>query len=241
MKKVNFKYLLFFISLFNISFITNFENIFANDTKPKYIYGKIVYADDRSPVNDGLIKVFQISDVNNQGSILESTTIEPNGEFKLLIPPVQIQHGIKLMAYPNDLDGQGNPFEPKVIDAGKIFANVDNGDFITIEVKRTKDKINKSQGSKTLGEESNSMLKQNYPNPFNPSTLIRFELPQSSNVTLKVYNMRGEAVATLVENKNLNKGLNEFEFDATSLSTGIYIYSLNAGNYIETKKMMLLK
>ncbi|MDQ3020173.1 MAG: T9SS type A sorting domain-containing protein [Bacteroidota bacterium] len=241
MKKINFKCLLFIILFVNISLIASFEKNFANDTKPKYIYGKVVYADDRSPVSDGFIKVFIISDESKEGRILESTTIEPNGEFKLLVPPELILDERELMAYPNDLDVGGKSFEPKVINAGRIFSNPKNENLLTIEVNRIEDKLNKSGGSRKSTDMNNKLLLQNYPNPFNPTTLIRFELPQSSNVTLKVYNMSGEVISTLVENKNLRKGFNEFEFDASSLSSGIYIYSLTSGNYIETKKMMLLK
>jgi hypothetical protein len=83
-------------------------------------------------------------------------------------------------------------------------------------------------------------LKQNYPNPFNPSTTIRFDLSKSSMVTLKVYDLTGREVATLV-NEKLNAGTKEVVFNATALTTGVYFYTLNADGYKETKKMMLVK
>ncbi|MBK8553071.1 MAG: T9SS type A sorting domain-containing protein [Ignavibacteria bacterium] len=88
---------------------------------------------------------------------------------------------------------------------------------------------------------NNVTLNQNFPNPFNPSTLIRFELPETSEVTLKIYSMNGADVATLVDNRHLNQGINEVEFNAGDLPSGIYIYSLNAGNFTENRKMILLK
>jgi len=90
-------------------------------------------------------------------------------------------------------------------------------------------------------------LYQNYPNPFNPSTTIKFHIPELSNVTLKVYNSSGEEVAELI-NKELITGTYEVEFNSAShsgnvrnLSSGFYFYQLKAGEFIETKKMILLK
>ncbi|MFA6439732.1 MAG: T9SS type A sorting domain-containing protein, partial [Bacteriovoracaceae bacterium] len=83
-------------------------------------------------------------------------------------------------------------------------------------------------------------LKQNYPNPFNPSTSINYTLPVSGNVTLKVFTMVGQEVATLV-NGFRTAGSFEVKFDASHLSSGIYFYSLKTGNYSQVKKMMLLK
>jgi hypothetical protein len=87
---------------------------------------------------------------------------------------------------------------------------------------------------------SNYSLDQNYPNPFNPSTTINFTIPNSNFVTLKVYNILGSEVATLV-NDNLSAGLYRFNFDAQNLASGVYLYELNAGNFREVKKMNLLK
>ena len=84
-------------------------------------------------------------------------------------------------------------------------------------------------------------LFQNYPNPFNPNTKIRFELPNASNVTLKVYNVRGQLVEVLVNNEIVTAGLKEVNFNATNLASGIYFYTIQAGDFKATKKMMLLK
>lgn len=83
-------------------------------------------------------------------------------------------------------------------------------------------------------------LCQNYPNPFNPTTTINFELPKNSLVTLKIYNLLGKEVATLVESEK-PAGVYEVSFDASKFPTGMYIYQLHAGNFIETKKMILIK
>jgi predicted GH43/DUF377 family glycosyl hydrolase len=84
------------------------------------------------------------------------------------------------------------------------------------------------------------VLYQNYPNPFNPSTTIEFTLPKSEFVELKVYNILGKEVLTLVS-KKLNQGNHTYTFDGNNLSSGIYYYQLVAGEYREVKKMVLLR
>ena len=83
-------------------------------------------------------------------------------------------------------------------------------------------------------------LEQNYPNPFNPSTTIAFSLPRSETVELVVYNLLGEAVVTLVD-ETLEAGAYEYDFRAGNLPSGVYFYSLKAGEFNQTRRMMLLK
>ena len=87
---------------------------------------------------------------------------------------------------------------------------------------------------------SEFILKQNYPNPFNPRTTIKYQIPKISFVTIKVYDVLGKEISTLV-NEEKPAGNYEVEFTGDGLPSGIYFYQLRAGNYIETKKMVLLK
>ncbi len=93
---------------------------------------------------------------------------------------------------------------------------------------------------------SGFILEQNYPNPFNPSTKIKFTIPvtlsevEGSLVTLKVYDVLGNEVTTLV-NEELSAGEYELDFNATNLTSGIYFYRLKSEDFIQTKKMILLK
>lgn len=83
-------------------------------------------------------------------------------------------------------------------------------------------------------------LSQNYPNPFNPTTNIDFNLPKESNVTLKMYDLLGKEVKTLVEGVQ-KAGIYHIAVDGTELSSGIYFYTLRTDNFVETKKMTLIK
>ncbi len=98
------------------------------------------------------------------------------------------------------------------------------------------------KGSDLLAEvlPSEFGLAQNYPNPFNPTTVISFNLRQASDVTLEVFNIAGQKVTTLVAGR-LEAGPHSYEWDAADYASGVYLYRLQTSDYIETKKMMLLK
>ncbi len=83
-------------------------------------------------------------------------------------------------------------------------------------------------------------LSQNYPNPFNPTTVINYSLEKPGMVKLEVYNVLGQKVATLVNNVQ-SAGMHQIQFDASKLATGVYIYRIQAGSFVQSKKMMLLK
>ncbi len=90
---------------------------------------------------------------------------------------------------------------------------------------------------KTISEYS---LGQNYPNPFNPATTINYSIKSAGEVTLKVYDMLGTEVASLI-NENQEAGIYSVEFNASDLPSGIYFYTLTSGNFLATKKLILLK
>ena len=101
-------------------------------------------------------------------------------------------------------------------------------------------------GSITSVKENNTevpkdyKLYQNYPNPFNPITTIKFEIPESGNVKLSVYNLLGEEVKELI-NGYMNKGIHNVKFEGVNLASEVYIYTLTSGGFVYTKKMVLIK
>jgi hypothetical protein len=94
--------------------------------------------------------------------------------------------------------------------------------------------------NESLNSPNKFVLSPNFPNPFNPNTVISYQLPVGSDVTLKVYDNLGNEIATLVDEYK-PAGTYEVEFNASSLPSGIYFYKIRAGYFVETKKMVLLK
>lgn len=91
-----------------------------------------------------------------------------------------------------------------------------------------------------IGDSYSFELEQNYPNPFNPSTTIAYQIPSDSKVSLKVYDVLGKEVASLVDEYK-SMGRYEVVFNAENLSNGMYIYQLKAGDYVSSKKLLLVK
>jgi hypothetical protein len=87
---------------------------------------------------------------------------------------------------------------------------------------------------------SSPFLLQNYPNPFNPSTTIRYALPQRSHVTLTVFNTLGQQVAELV-NGDVDAGIHDVKFEGSNLASGMFFYRLHAGDYVATKRLILVR
>jgi hypothetical protein len=112
------------------------------------------------------------------------------------------------------------------------------------DILQSKFGVNSEEGKQIIPTEYS--LYQNYPNPFNPTTTIKFDIPDvgtglaQSNVTLKVYDILGKEIATLV-NEDKSAGVYEISFDASTLASGVYIYKLQAGDFVNSKKMILLK
>jgi len=146
------------------------------------------------------------------------------------------------------LDGNGNEIWYKTIggtslssviqatDSSYVVSGWADGDFFIAKLGYSLTGLKQSNENIT----NDFSLSQNYPNPFNPSTTIEFSLPKSEFTTLKVFNILGKEVLTLVSNK-LHSGNHTYQFDGKNLASGIYYYQLTAGDYREVKKMILVR
>jgi hypothetical protein len=103
------------------------------------------------------------------------------------------------------------------------------------------EKIKNNSISMNVAKEIPSEYKmENYPNPFNPTTVINYQLPRDGFVTLKIYDMLGREISTLV-NENKTAGYYKVNFDAGRLTSGVYIYTIKANDFFLSKKMLLMK
>ena len=160
--------------------------------------------------------LFTYSDSTKSGIFRNSgLTFPPNSAFTLLPVWEDLQNSALTVLVDNGIDGS-------IDDTLQIFNTVGVED----------------EGNLLTPTEYN--LAQNYPNPFNPTTTIQFSIPQRSNVVLKVYDVLGTEVKTLV-NEEKEQGVYTINFDASQLASGIYLYKLQAGSFVETKKMLMLK
>ncbi|MBK7978792.1 MAG: T9SS type A sorting domain-containing protein [Ignavibacteriae bacterium] len=117
---------------------------------------------------------------------------------------------------------------------GRIFAKVFSYQDILVDLNEEIENLPKSLS-----------LYQNYPNPFNPTTKIKYSIPanekrETANVKIIVYDVLGKEIKTLV-NENKSPGNYEVNFDASNLANGVYYYQLKSGDFVQTKKMVLLK
>jgi hypothetical protein len=159
--------------------------------------------------------VFRKSFPSSQGTSIPTAAGTYNFEFRYKIDPVWNDTSIGTIAFiQNDNDHS--------------ILNTSRHDMVT--------GINQNPNEVP----SQVSLSQNYPNPFNPSTYIKFAMPKDGYVTLKVYDMLGNEIQTLVEG-NHRAGNYNIYFDGSNLSSGVYFYKLNAGNFVETRKMILVK
>ncbi len=148
--------------------------------------------------------------------------------FNTVANKMQLSEGATTGESGSDSDGDGIPFIPEQPNnLAPVFASEATLDIVT--------SVNDENVLIT-----DYKLNQNYPNPFNPTTTISYQIPEDNFVTLKVYDILGAEVTTLV-NTNRSAGSYDVTFNATNLTSGIYFYKIKSGNFVSVKKLILLK
>ena len=162
--------------------------------------------------------------LNSDGT--PDTTFAPDGKFSL---DLSIGNGTNYLR-------SCLPLSNGYILAAGYDPTSNSGDYVVIKLTQNPTGIYESDEKPP----SDFSLAQNYPNPFNPITTIQYSIPDRSNVILKVYDVLGNEVVTLI-NEEKEKGVYSINFDATALASGIYFYRIQAGSFVETKKMVLIR
>ena len=165
-------------------------------------------------------------------------------DFTVFIPEFELNHGYNIDFYA-DHNGNGFYDPPPTDHAWRLSFNSSTGDVVQDFTHNTNfTDIQWPNPSAVEDDELAALIDyklfQNYPNPFNPSTKIGFYLLDRNFVTLKIYNILGSEIATLV-NEDLNAGYHEVDFEASEINSGVYFYTISSANFTSTRKMMLVK
>lgn len=178
-----------------------------------------------------------------------TTAYKDSSSSKVVIVAVNTSTSAKEQKFVLE-EGTANNFsvyvtsESKDCELGSDIAVTGNSFTVTLDAQSVTTFVSDSIMTTSVGENfplpENFNLYQNYPNPFNPTTQIKYSLPESGAISLKVFNLLGQKVATLYEGIK-NAGTYEITFNGEGLANGIYVYQLKANNFVETKKLMLLK
>jgi trimeric autotransporter adhesin len=233
------------------------NNIFINKSKPSGTGNTVVFrrnaAGTLGNINisnnncfyagtpDSHRLIFSDSINNLQTLALYKTFISPKDSLSISVNPPFVN----VITPPYDLhlngnsqcDNSGLPITTPIsilLDCDSVVRNLTTPDLGAYEriVSGVINNVNISQSYK---------LEQNYPNPFNPVTNIRFSIPKNEVVTLRIYDIQGKEIETILNNVNLQSGTYNVSFDGAKLSSGVYFYKLITKEFSETKKMLLIK
>ncbi|MDY0081888.1 MAG: YCF48-related protein [Ignavibacteriaceae bacterium] len=197
--------------------------------------------------SEGKSVTLYAAEVETNLNLFELPPLPPSGAFDVRYSSGRMLENlnneqiiqIRTKNYPVTIKALGIDLTIRDVINGKILnAELKNGE----ELKITDSRITAIEvlGKVISGVPVSYELYQNYPNPFNPVTTIKFALPKESNVNISIYNILGELVTTLV-NGQMKAGYYEYEFNASQFSSGVYIYKIKADNFIQSKKMTLMK
>ncbi|MCL5030393.1 MAG: T9SS type A sorting domain-containing protein [Bacteroidetes bacterium] len=187
-------------------------------------------------VNEGIVELYwkTITEVNNYGFEIERKSLD---NIQPSVNKNQSDEGWTQVGFVKGNQTSLTPKQYSFVDENPVGGNKFSYRIKQIDNNGTYKYSNAIEVQLTI---TKFTLQQNYPNPFNPSTAIRYSLPQNSFVSLKVFDISGKEVSTLA-NEQETQGNHSIEFNANNLASGIYFYRIQAGNYTDTKKLILLK
>ncbi len=220
---------------------------FAHNTEFTDIGWKYNYTLNFSGMNPHVGQMLEMRIVrNDNGEEIGRTKVDaiPGPDFSVSIPQIELNHDYNVDFYA-DHNGNGSYDSPPTDHAWRLTFNSSTGNFVDNFSHNTNFVDINWPGATGILDDLAKLpneyrLLQNYPNPFNPSTTITFSLKETGKVSLKIYNILGQEITTLI-NKVLPSGVHSVIFDADNLQSGTYIYRIVTKNYIESKKMVLLK
>lgn len=197
------------------------------------------------PVTTGNIKIVDYSTVIPTEIV--TIAVKSNGTYKVTNFQVSMPKHVRILAYPSDIVWDGGylrlAHSPTGGDPENSGGNYSNYFMFNLNDAAVHGNVYNLDLSVSWSdmENKNFKLNQNYPNPFNPVTSISFELPVSLVVSIKVYDINGNQIAVLAENKYYTSGYNEIQFDGSNLASGIYFYEISSTFLNDVKKMTLIK
>ena len=221
---------------------------FSHNTNFKDINWKYLYTLNLSNMTPHLNQLFQLRVVrNDNGEEIERAVLAAilGASYSVSIPGIEIGHDYRADFFA-DHNGSGQYEAPPADHAWRLTFNSSTGNFVQNFTHNTNFTDIQWPNATDVSENINTLnpddykLAQNFPNPFNPSTKISWQSPVSSRQVLKIFDVLGNETATLVD-EELGAGYHSIDFNASELPSGVYFYRIQAGNFIDTKKMILLR
>lgn len=214
--------------------------VYLNSSIPFYGLPDTVFVDARTDTSTNKIYLIVVNEQNKAFKIPAASDIQGSDKFSTIA--FAFKNNVPLAAVPLTYPVKLTRvvIEPQYTDKGRIAGQKYSGTVYLDNMR-----LKYPAGITAVEEKGRKIpegysLMQNYPNPFNPSTVIEFRIMQEGNTSLRVYDLLGREVAVLV-NGRLNPGNHRAVWDASGCPSGIYFYSLKSGNYMETKKMLLVR
>lgn len=216
---------------------------FTHNTNFTDVGWKYLYTLNLLNMSPHVGQVLELRVYDNSGEIGRTKVKSVPGEnSSVSIPQIEMDHDYTVDFYA-DLNGNGSYDAPPTDHAWRLTFNSSTGNFVQNFSHNTNFTDIEWPGATSVNDDVVPFaykLEQNYPNPFNPTTNISFSIPISGNVTIKVFDILGREVTTVL-NKSMSAGQYSVPFNAVNLESGVYIYQIQSNNFVDAKKMMLVK